>query len=40
MSQIFPEKDNLNNLGLNQVHLVCVVPVWMGCYMAYNFLLV
>ena len=31
MSQISPMKRNLINLGLNQGHLVCVVPFGVGC---------
>ena len=38
MSLMSPTKKNKTNLGLNQGHLVRVVPVWVDFCMMYNLL--
>ena len=37
MSQMSPTKKNMTNGCLYQGHLVRVVPVWVGCWVSYNF---
>ena len=40
MSKMNPMKKNAKNLDLNLGHLVHLVPYWVGCCVAYNYLYV